>query len=263
MYLVPKRLFGAAILLAGLAQGASAASVSISIDTFGMTNLSGAQAAYATYLTGTRANVVEDFESFTPWGGLVGTANPVETNAGTFKAVSASNGGPGGSSVNGGSGLEVRADNGVGNSSDGTLWGRQNSTDGGENWLDSNDLTSMVWTIDASTGFGRFDSLAFMLGDVGDIKGTQFSIKVEAAGYTTTLASIPRQPNGNINFVRILFDDFVHGAKVTLTSNLNDGFGIDDVTVARVAPVPLPGAGLLLMGGLAGFGVFRRRRAAV
>ena len=166
MYLVPKRLFGAAILLAGLAQGASAASVSISIDTFGMTNLSGAQAAYATYLTGTRANVVEDFESFTPWGGLVGTANPVETNVGTFKAVSASNGGPGGSSVNSGSGLEVRADNGVGNSSDGTLWGRQNSTDGGENWLDSNDLTSMVWTIDASTGFGRFDSLAFMLGDV-------------------------------------------------------------------------------------------------
>ncbi|MCC0065430.1 MAG: VPLPA-CTERM sorting domain-containing protein [Rhodovulum sp.] len=121
----------------------------------------------------------------------------------------------------------------------------------------------MVWTIDASTGFGRFDSLAFMLGDVGDIKGTHFSIKVEAAGYSTTLASIPRQPNGNINFVRILFDDFVHGAKVTLTSNLNDGFGIDDVTVARVAPVPLPGAGLLLMGGLAGFGVFRRRRAAV
>jgi len=262
MYRVPRRLFGAAILLVGLAQGASAASVDISIDTFGISNLSGARSAYASYKSTTHKSVVEDFEGFQAWSSPPGTLNPVKTKAGTFTAQSALPGGPGGSSVNSGTGLEIRANSGVGNSLDGTLWGRQNLTVGGKNWLDSNDLTAMVWTIGSDTKVGKFDSLAFVLGDVGDIRGTHFSIKVEAAGYAAKTANIGVQPNGNMNLVRILFDDFVNGAKVTLTSNRNDGFGIDNVTVAQVAPVPLPGAGLLLMGGLAGFGVFRRRRAA-
>lgn len=262
MYQVPKRLFGAAILLVGLAHGASAASVNISVDSFGISNLAGAQAAYASYKSTTHHSVVEDFESFQAWSVAPGATNPVQTKAGTFHAESALPGGPGGSSVNGGNNLEIRANDGVGNSPDGTLWGRQNLTLGGMNWLDSNDLTAMVWTIGSDTKVGKFDSLAFVLGDVGDISGTNFTIKVEAAGYATKVASIARQPNGTMNLVQILFDDFVKGAKVTLTSNRNDGFGIDNVTVARVAPVPLPGAGLLLLGGLASLGAFRRRRAA-
>lgn len=48
----------------------------------------------------------------------------------------------------------------------------------------------------------------------------------------------------------------------TELSNGNGGL-IDDVSVTQLAPVPLPAAGMLLMGGLAGLGaVSRRRRTA-
>ena len=43
----------------------------------------------------------------------------------------------------------------------------------------------------------------------------------------------------------------------------NDGFGIDGVTVGHLAPVPLPPAAALLLGGIAGArGPRRRRRPA-
>ena len=37
-----------------------------------------------------------------------------------------------------------------------------------------------------------------------------------------------------------------------MASNHNDGFGIDELTVAQIAPIPLPASGLLALTGLAG-----------
>lgn len=45
-------------------------------------------------------------------------------------------------------------------------------------------------------------------------------------------------------------------------NNSGDGYDIDSIAVSQVAPVPLPAAGLLLLGGLAGLGALRKRRAA-
>ena len=139
---------------------------------------------------------------------------------------------------------------------DGPLFGRQNLSDGGANWLDSNDLELLVWEVG---GAGTFDSLSFFLTDVGDITRTDFNFTVAAAGSDPVTTHIARQVNGTINFVRILFDAPIAAATVTFTSQHNDGFGLDDATVATVAAIPLPAGGLLLLGGLAGFAALRRR----
>ena len=138
---------------------------------------------------------------------------------------------------------------------DGPIFGRQNLTDGGVNWLDSNDLETLIWEVD---GAGTFDSLSFFLTDVGDIPGTDFNFSV-AAGSESVTTHIPRQSNGTINFVRILFDAPISAATVTFNTAHNDGFGLDDGAAATVAPIPLPTGGLLLLGGLAGLATLRRR----
>ena len=86
-----------------------------------------------------------------------------------------------------------------------TRWGRQNATAGGSNWLDSNDLERMVWEA-GGPDLGRFDALTFILTDVGDIRGTDFSIMAEAPGMEAARVHIAPQVNGAINLVRVLFD---------------------------------------------------------
>ena len=69
--------------------------------------------------------------------------------------------------------------------------------------------------------------------------------------------------NGNIQFVRILLSEAVETLTVELMHNrTNDGFGIDGVAVANVAPVPLPPAAALMLPFLLSLVGLRRRRAA-
>jgi len=60
--------------------------------------------------------------------------------------------------------------------------------------------------------------------------------------------------------VRILFEETVTAATLRLVSAHNDGFGIDDVGVARMAAAPLPPAALMLLAGIGGLAAVRRRR---
>ena len=138
---------------------------------------------------------------------------------------------------------------------DGPIFGRQNLIDGGLNWLDSNDLETLIWEVG---GAGTFDSLSFLLTDVGDIPGTNFNFSV-TTGLDTVTTFIPRQSNGTINFVSILFDAPISIATLAFNTAHNDGFGLDDATAATVAPIPLPVGGVLLLSGLLGFAALRRR----
>lgn len=248
-------------LLVGAALPAGAASVSIGVDAFTLDQTAEAQSAYEAHVAGAAWRKAEDFESMPSWNGVDGTDNAVVTKAGTIKGVSEEPG-SGHTAINGGAGLEVRDTKLKGMADFTPVWGRQNLSEGGKNWLDSNDLTKMVWTIGADTKLGKFDRLSYFLTDVGDIAGTDFSVTVSGKGIQTATQHITAQANGEVNLVRILLDDFVTEATVTMTSQRNDGFGIDDLTIAQVAPIPLPLPGLLLMAGLGGLAFVARGRKA-
>ena len=238
------------------AAAVQAATVRIETSNHAMTGMDAARAAW-----GTAKNpgaLVEDFEGFAAWNGITGARTSLETRVGTIRGESLLPG-SGGSAVAGGSNPEIRAVSDPGAHGPNTRWGRQNATAGGNNWLDSNDLERLVWEA-GGPDLGRFDALIFILTDVGDIRGTDFSIMAEAPGMEAAQVHIAPQANGAINLVRVLFDRAVTRATVTLVSAHNDGFGIDDLAVSRVAAVPLPPAAALLLGGLAALGAMRRRR---
>ena len=251
------RLAVTATALALSAAAVQAATVRIETSNHAMSDMDAARAAWGS-AAGPGA-LVEDFEGFAPWNGVTGAPTSLGTAVGTIRGES-SRPGSGGSAVAGGLRPEIRADLHPELSGSYTaLSGRQNATAGGSNWLDSNDLERMVWEA-GGPDLGRFDALTFLLTDVGDIRGTDFSIMAEAPGMEAAQVHIAPQANGAINLVRVLFDRAVTRATVTLVSARNDGFGIDDLAVSRVAAVPLPPAAALLLGGLAALGAMRRRR---
>lgn len=124
-------------------------------------------------------------------------------------------------------------------------------------WLDSNDAQQVVWDLDgALTGTGPFDSFGFQLADAADVSA---DLTLDfAGGEGATSTTIPfNQSNGNLRYVTLYSDRNIVGGQLTFNnSTLNDGWGIDNVTVGKL---PEPGS-LLLMGlGLLGLGAARRR----
>lgn len=252
---VQARFGGAIVMTAALLLGGAVEAATLNTTAFKRQELPAAQKAFTDHLAGYQIKSlnVETFEGSKAWDGKSGTTNPQNTKVGSFTTLGGT--GSGHAMINGGTGLEVRGDNDM-------YWGRYNTDKlplGGQ-WLDSNDTLGMKWDVDG--GGDKFNVLSFFLVDAADV-GAKFSVDVGGTLYSNILGEDGRQKNGNIQLVTILLDQAVENLTVKLFNDrLNDGFGIDGVAVAHVAPVPLPPAAALLVTGLLGLGVLRRRRSA-
>ena len=247
----------------GLAPQAQAASVTINLTQFAGTaaGLAGAKAAQTAFLGANTLKASESFEGFVGSpaadnGGAAShpTTNPVKTAVGNFSSKKPDH--CGGSCVTPSGDLQVRA----GNLGATSVFGRFNTTAGGLSYLDSNDNSGMKWKIPGDATIGAFDMLSFLLTDVDDVGKVTFNITAEGDAVASTGTLLGGNPgNGKISLVTMLFDASVANVTVGLNIDKDDGFGIDDIEIGA-SPVPLPAAGLLLLGGLGGLGLIGRRK---
>jgi hypothetical protein len=118
-------------------------------------------------------------------------------------------------------------------------------------WIDSQDIDDLVWTVTSDV---PFQSMTFALVDAHDQPNSYFNMIYDG----TEIWEIPTQlPNRNLFWLMVTFDGPVTTADLRFTTRHNDGYGI---LAARVAPVPLPPAALLLLTGTALIAGLRRRR---
>lgn len=175
-----------------------------------------------------------------------GTANSYDTSVGTFTLTEHGQPASGNENINN---LMIES-NATGE------FGRSVLADD-DLWLDSNDAKEVVWDLDGElAGTGPFDSFGFQLADAADVSADLTLHFADGEGADST--TIPFElTNGNVRYVSLQSDRNIVGGQLTFdNSTLNDGWGIDNVTVGKL---PEPGS-LLLMGlGLLGLGAARRR----
>lgn len=220
----------AAASVVAMAAASSASAASITVEMF-------SAAAFDAYNNSATVLAYQDFESF-----AVGEGDFTGTNVGDFTGIPTS--GSGDSVIDSGDLLAV---------SDDTSFGRENTTVGGSQWLDSNDNQGIAWDVLAGGSF--FNSVAFSLSDAADT-GAELTVAAGGSDLTTFID----QANNTVDWIVISFGTGVDSAFVSLTNDIaNDGFGIDDVTIAAV---PLPAGAALMLTGLGGLAIARRRKAA-
>jgi len=168
----------------------------------------------AANFSGATAQTLTSFEDDTkgPWTSL-------STAVGSFSAVTGGQG-----STGSGTGKNEFT---VLNSSDTPFQGRYNTTPGGNNWLDSNDITKLQLTT-------SLDTVYFFISDADDTGG---SLTIQTAdGSSATFAS--NTGNGSLFFVAITSADPI-GYIRWLDSSRADGYGLDDFgTVTYPPPTP-------------------------
>lgn len=143
-----------------------------------------------------------------------------------------------------------------------TPYGRFNVTPDGKNWLDSNDCEGILWSV-LAPGSTDLKKIAFLLTDIDDVGNVIFSITVKDG--STELVALPRASttanlgDGKLHLVTMSFAKRTDDIKIKMINGSGDGFGIDGI---RLSAVPLPAGGVLLLAGLGGLVLLRRRRAA-
>jgi hypothetical protein len=179
---------------------------------------------------------------------LCGNTGTLSTNVGTF----ARTGGPAGS------GSSICGDTSAPQVKDGTLrnlYGRFNPFPVETRWIDSNDLTDVDWVIDTvALGLAPLAGLEFALIDAHDqpLRGYGPESFFHMFVNGIEMFSIPeRQPNANVIWLTLLFDEPVDRLTISFLTRHNDGYGIAaDVSLSPISvpPIPLPPAALLLVG---------------
>jgi hypothetical protein len=175
-----------------------------------------------------------------------GTYTSLSTAAGTFSVAP-------GSLVSAGSGTRTDVFS-VLNKSDTPFQGRYNTTPGGNNWLDSNDITKLQLTT-------SLDTVYFFMTDVDDTGG---KLTIQTADGSTS-SNFTNPANGDLYFVAITGPDAI-GYIRWLNSSQADGYGLDDFgtvkfpTAANLAPVPEPASWIIALIGLFLVSVVAQRR---
>lgn len=121
--------------------------------------------------------------------------------------------------------------------------GRYDTTPGGTEWLDSNDITDLKLSTSLT-------SLFFFITDVNDQGGV---LNIRTADGTQRSAFKPWGADGNIYFVGILGGNSLSSIE-WLNNSRADGFGVDDFGTVKMsdppASVPEPGSFVLIGCGL-------------
>ena len=135
-------------------------------------------------------------------------------------------------------------------------FGRQTPFSG--NWLDSNDSDSIEWAINAAAGFNAF---GFFLSDANDNGAVLELIFNNGTTYSVSLNA--KLGNGNLAYITYVGDqsddtDTLVGATLKFDNGTrnNDGFGVDNVTIGKVAA---PQALLLMSLSILGLIAARKR----
>jgi len=213
------------LLLAALSAAFLASASGTSITIVSASSIADTQADRDAWLagfgTGSAGRTLEDFENFgyAPYYSLA-------SGAGMFSILS---GGLG--STADGTGYNQFT---ILNSSNTPFQGRHNTTTGGKNWLDSNDITKLQLST-------ALNVVYFFMTDVNDIDGT---LKLQTADGTSTTNFGTKPNNGTLFFVGISSSQPI-GSIQWLNTSRTDGFGIDDVGTLRCpTSVPEPGTWL-------------------
>ena len=239
-----KKLAGALIVSMLSLSSANAALINYQVA-YGATDAAALEASYQA-----SAHPGWLFEDFNGFSGLtlgandqaswIATAPSFSTSVGTFTVTEAAQNDT----------AEVNPDNLMIESIQTGEFGRDTNKAADDFWLDSNDVEKMTW--DLSPVDAKFDSLGFYMVDAND-NGASLILRFDD-GSTQSVALSTGLSNGEVAYVRFISDVSINLATIVFdnngdtSSNTNDGFSIDNITVATVpqpTTIALLGLGIL------------------